>query len=165
MIKDLGRSGATRPIERQHVLVVDDEPDIREALKATIEAYLENVDVFTSCSGNRAVEFLKDQKVHLIITDYRMPGMDGIEFLHQAREICPDTPRIMITAYPDVDLAIRALRESQITNFIPKPLRRENIVVVVASTLHERRARLMRNQALASALGSLGEGVRELRVR
>jgi two-component system, NtrC family, response regulator len=162
MNKDLG-GGTSRAIEQQNILVVDDETDIRHAVRDTIEAYLEHVSVFTANSGQNALELLKTQPVDLIITDYRMPGMNGIEFLNEARQMYPTVPAIMITAYPDIDLAIRALQEAHITNFIPKPLRRENIVVVVASTLHERRKQILRNTALAGVMSSLHSGIRELR--
>lgn len=147
----------------QTILVVDDEEDIRHVLRDTIEAYIDGVQVMTAANGNEALKLLKDTNVELIITDYKMPGMNGLQFLEAARRLVPNVPRILITAYPDLELAVKAINEEHISSFIPKPLTRENVVQTVSSILHERRSAVMRNRAFAAALDSMNKEISHLR--
>src|SRR5687767_4961288 len=82
---------------RQTILLVDDEADILESLKFVLESFLPDVDVRTADSGHRALESLAEKPVDLIVSDYRMPEMNGLEFLGKARTIHPNVPRILIT--------------------------------------------------------------------
>ena len=68
------------------------------------------------------MEVLRSEHVDLVISDYKMPGMDGIEFLVKANELKPDLPRVMFTAYADAELARRAVAEAFVREFIPKTL-------------------------------------------
>ncbi len=104
------------------ILVVDDEPDIRESLKDLIESQMREAKVYTAASGKEALALLSKQSVDLIISDFRMPGMDGLEFLTRCRDLLPEIPRILITAYPALDAAMRAINEAQIQNFLTKPV-------------------------------------------
>lgn len=155
-------SGVASP-RRNTVLLVDDEHDILDALKDTIEAYLPDVDVLTAMSGPDALAVLRTHPVDLIVTDYKMPMMNGLEFLAEAKHVAPTVPRIMMTAYPDLDLAVRALNEEHIANFLMKPLDRVQIVQVIASMLHERRSLEMRSRAFAGALDAVRRELAKVR--
>jgi DNA-binding NtrC family response regulator len=124
------------------ILVVDDEPDIVESLKDVLEAHLGQVKVLTAPSGKAGLALLKKEAVDLIISDYRMPGMDGLEFLTKCRETSPNTPRILITAYPELDAAVRAINEAQIQNFLTKPIMPEALMQAVNAALVKGRAGL-----------------------
>lgn len=141
--------------QAQTILIVDDEDDIREAIARTLQAYLEDVVVEQAASGPKALEFLETHPVDLILTDYRMPLMTGLEFLAKARAVAPNVPRIMLTAYPDLDLAIRALNEEHILNFITKPIQSETLLQVVSGALTERQIRRDKARALAKALSRM----------
>jgi response regulator RpfG family c-di-GMP phosphodiesterase len=84
-----------------------------------------------------------------------MPGMNGLEFLDKARHTAPGVPRILITAFPDLDVAIRAINEAGIENFITKPFEPGQVVEVVRAVLFERRAEELRNQSFARSLDLL----------
>lgn len=136
---------------RQVVLVVDDEPDILESLKQLIEDALD-VEVLTALTGKVALERLEREHVDLVLTDYRMPGMTGIEFLQAARKIAPRTPRILMTAYPDLDLALTAINDEGIENFIVKPFDPDAVIENIFAVLFGRRAEELRARSFARAM-------------
>jgi DNA-binding NtrC family response regulator len=142
-------------LHRQRVLLVDDEQDILQALGDTLAAYLPEVEVHTAGSGPEALLILEHDPVDLVVTDYKMPVMNGLDFLAKARGIQPLVPRIMMTAYPDLHLAIQAINDEHILNFITKPLNREQIVQAIGSALAERRTAELRSRAFANSLETL----------
>src|SRR4029078_10545730 len=91
---------ATREAGRpQTILVVDADPDIREAVRGILERSIRGTRVLTAASGQEGLGILARETVDLIVTDYKMPGMNGLEFLDSARLIDPQAPRILITAF------------------------------------------------------------------
>lgn len=150
---------ATGPAGRaQVVLLVDDEPDIRESLKLLLEASLENIEVATAESGAIALDTLSRRNIDLIITDYKMPGMNGLEFLGRAQRIAPKVPRILVTAFPDLEIAIKAINEAGIENFFTKPFEPEQVLDVVRELLKEQRAQALRNQSFARSMDIMRRG-------
>ncbi|MEK6975823.1 MAG: response regulator [Candidatus Thermoplasmatota archaeon] len=125
------------------ILVVDDEPDILVSLQDVLEAHLGDVKVFTASSGKDALAIAKKEHLDLVIADYRMPGMDGLDFLTKCRALVPEVPRILITAYPELDAAVRAINEAQIQNFLTKPIMPEALMQAVNAALVKGRAGLL----------------------
>lgn len=147
-----GRSPAERA---QTILLVDDEEDIRESLTALFETCLENVRVDAVDSAKAALDILAREPIALIVTDYKMPGMNGLEFLAQASKVAPQVPRILVTAFPDLEIAIRAINEANIQNFFTKPFEPDQILKVMRVILYEQRAQQVRSRALSSSLDLL----------
>jgi signal transduction histidine kinase len=103
---------------RHTLLVVDDEVDVLESLRHLFHrAYR----VITASSGQRAVEVLEHEEVHLILSDQRMPGMSGDAFLSIARRTQPDAIRMLFTGYADIQAVINAVNEGHIYRYILKP--------------------------------------------
>ncbi|HLE46909.1 MAG TPA: response regulator [Candidatus Thermoplasmatota archaeon] len=134
---------------------MDDEVDILESLKQLLEVSLKDVKVHTAEGGQTALGILKSETIDLIITDYKMPGMNGLEFLGEARRLAPSIPRILVTAFPDLELAIKAVNDAKIENFFTKPVEPGKVVDVVRTVLSERRAKEMRDQSFARSLDTL----------
>ncbi|MCA1813439.1 MAG: response regulator [Halobacteriales archaeon] len=139
------------------ILLVDDEPDILDSLQALLEHEQAGVRVVTASSGPEALEKLKAQRVDLIITDYKMPGMNGLEFLAAAGEFAAGIPRILITAFPDLDVAIRAINEAGIENFVTKPFESKTVVEQVRTALLKRSVDSFYKDRVQRSLGAKGE--------
>lgn len=135
---------------RARILVVDDEGDILTALKSYLEGSLD-ADVVTAPSGVQALKELGVASVDLIVSDYRMPGMDGIEFLRKARDLAPEVPRVLLTAFPDMHLAIRAVNEASILHFLTKPVDPAQLLEIVRKALDDSRRRRQAQQAMDRA--------------
>ncbi len=119
---------------QQHIFFVDDEPKVRKAVCKT----LEQLDSKVSCFARAAycLERLRSRTCDLLITDVKMPKMDGIELLIEARRIIPSLPVIVITGYGDVPMAVRALKAGAL-DFIEKPLDRQSFLLAVESALKQ----------------------------
>ena len=96
------------------ILVVDDEPQIRALLKTVLER--EGYRVCVRPDGRSALEALASQDVSLLITDIRMPRMDGLELLEAARGVRPDLGSIVITGFASTEAAVDALRRGRTTS-------------------------------------------------
>ncbi len=101
------------------LLCVDDEVNTLSALKRLLRK--EEVQIITAESGMAALELLKTQQVQLILTDFRMPGMNGIEFLKQAKQIAPHAVRVVLSGYADLKVLLDAVNEGEVYRFITKP--------------------------------------------
>jgi len=106
-------------MNKYKILFVDDEEIVRQSLLRAL--FDTDYEIKTACNGKEALELVNENKFHLIISDYKMPVMDGIEFFKQARKISPETIRIILTGHADVNIAIAAINDGQIYKLIQKP--------------------------------------------
>lgn len=101
------------------ILIVDDDSGVLSALKRTLAE--EPYEIFTAASGVDGLEILNKHHIKLIISDEKMPGMTGSEFLTAAKKIFPNSIRIMLTGYADMDAAMNAINSGEIYRFYSKP--------------------------------------------
>ena len=120
-----------------NVLVVDDEAVIREGLTRILEGG--GLAVETAKNGHAAIELLQQKEFDLIITDLKMPGMDGFEVLNAVKILQPDTPVIMITGYATVETAVEAMKCGTV-DYLVKPFSPEQILEKVHHALDKRHA-------------------------
>jgi len=118
--------------EQAHVLIVDDDPALLEALPEALRLRMGGVTVETADSAAAALDRMAARDYDAILADIKMPGMDGLALLSEIRRRQPDTPILMITGHGDYDLAVQALRGGAY-DFIQKPIDREHVV----ASLHE----------------------------
>jgi CheY-like chemotaxis protein len=136
--------------DQPYILCVDDEPGIVRSIRRILKA--EPVNVLTAAGGPEALDILRKQSVSLILTDYRMPEMNGIEFLEQAAPLCPDAFRMILTGYAEAHVLVEAVNRGQIYKILYKPFQEEDIKLTVRSGL-EHHARNRENRALLEELG------------
>ena len=118
------------------ILCVDDEPNILSALRRLFRP--KGYKVLVAESGKAGLELLQNEQVDLVISDMRMPEMDGAQFLEHVRAQWPETVRILLTGYADVSAIIEAINRGEIYRYITKPWDDNDIVLVVHHALERR---------------------------
>jgi len=120
-----------------HILIVDDD---RELLRALREGLSPKFHVIVASNSDEALQLLRtDSSLAAIVTDMRMPGMDGVELLKQARAISPNTSRLMLTSAGDAQTAIQAVNEGNVVRFLTKPCSFLDLEQALDGALHLRR--------------------------
>lgn len=137
---------------RYRILVVDDEPEILSLVRRYVEASLRDASVITAPDGVEALRILRAGGIDLLLTDQRMPGMDGYTLLTETRKLYPAMPAMMMTAHGDLDLATRAINEAEIAKFLPKPFDLGKLAAGLRSALDKLRAEEMRRDAFQSMM-------------
>ena len=132
-----GAAAAATGPQRPRLLLVDDEPSVLEALALNLRRSFE---VMTATSGPAGLEYLEcESDFAVVISDMRMPKMDGAAFLSRAREIAPDAVRILLTGQADLDAAIKAVNQGQIFRFLTKPCPRDTLRTAIDSAVAQHR--------------------------
>lgn len=117
------------------ILIVDDELLIRDLLYDFFQG--QGWDISVAENGEKALEILRSQKIDLVLTDIRMPQMDGLELTSEMRESYPDIPVVLMTGYPSVESAVTALRYKA-ADYITKPFNINQLFKVVTSKVREK---------------------------
>jgi len=131
------------------VLLVDDEEELRRSTAQSLD--LEGLSVEQCANAERALDFITQGFNGLVLTDIRMPGMDGMTLMGRVREIDPDIPVIVVTGHADVQLAVRAMREGAY-DFIEKPFNTRHLAEMVKRAI-DRRQLVLENRELRAAAG------------
>jgi len=144
---------------KPRVLCVDDEPMVLEGLALSLRT---RFDLLAATSGASGIERLKhDGPFAVVISDMRMPQMNGAEFLAQARQLAPDSVRMLLTGYADLDSAVAAVNQGQIFRFLSKPCPAPFMVQAVTAAAEQHRLiqaeRVLLEQTLAGAIKMLTE--------
>jgi len=117
---------------KQLLLIVDDELRVLRSLKAVFRSgYL----VRTTTDCQEALQILQAEQVNTIISDQRMPEMRGVDLLNQARQISPNTMRLLLTGYSDIPSILDAINQGEVYRYITKPWGQEEIQAVVADAM------------------------------
>ena len=106
-------------INKHTLLVVDDEEFFIEYIQRALSD--ENYHIITADSGQEGLDILEKQPVSIVISEYNIPLMNGLEFLKKVRIIYPDILTIMVTDHADIELAIKAINEAGVYKFLLKP--------------------------------------------
>ncbi|GCL61953.1 HD domain-containing phosphohydrolase [Pseudaquabacterium pictum] len=145
------------------VLLVDDEPSVLSALRRLFRTQGYRIEQATS--GADALALMRNTPVDLVVSDMRMPGMDGAAFLSQVRVLYPGAVRILLTGYADITATIAAINQGAIHRYIAKPWDDNDLLLVVSDALHRRdleqeNVRLLAlTQSQNQALVSLNQGL------
>jgi signal transduction histidine kinase len=139
---------------KKRILLVDDEQDIRDVLDLTLSDM--GYEVFEAEDGDEALRVFRDVRPPIVLTDIKMPNMDGIELLQKIKREDPEAEVVMITGHGDMDLAIKSLKY-EATDFITKPIN----VHVLEIALQRVRDKILTRQKLKEYTESLERLVRE----
>jgi signal transduction histidine kinase len=148
---------------KPYILLVDDDTALLHALPQVLYLRLRDVVVDTSDSALNALDLVRKNDYDVIVTDIKMPGMDGLVFLTRIQEMRPDTPTLLITGHGDHSLAIQALRGGAY-DFIQKPIERDYFVAALRRALQTRQLRkqvVEQQQALENHAKYLEKTVQE----
>lgn len=126
------------------ILVVDDEPLIRESLYEILR--IEGFRAQMAQSGEEALEIIRNNPVDIIVTDMKLPKMNGLELLHEVKKEHPQTEIIFITGYGTIETAVEAMRKGA-ADYITKPINDQEIKIII-SKIVERKQILQENQNL-----------------
>ena len=132
-----GRFSASNGAHSGVILFVDDEPNILSSLRRLFRS--EGYQTLIAESGEAGLKILETETVDLIVSDMRMPEMDGAHFLEIARARWPDTMRLLLTGYADVSSIMQAVNRGEIYRYITKPWDENEILLIVRQAL-ERKA-------------------------
>jgi CheY-like chemotaxis protein len=152
-----GAAGTLLP--RPRLLFVDDEPEVLEAVAVNLRR---RYDVVTATSGAAGLEHLEaEADFAVVVSDMRMPKMDGATFLALARETSPDVVRMLLTGHSDLDATIKAVNHGQLFRFLTKPCAKETLVHAIECAVAQHRLitgeRVLLEQTLNGSIKMLFE--------
>ena len=131
------------------ILIVDDEENILKSLKRLF--VVEDYNVFTATDAEEGLNVLHNERIDLVVSDQKMPGLTGLEFFEKTLEDFPDLIRIILTGHGELKDALRAINEGCIYKFILKPWNNEDLKITVKRAL-EQKELILENRYLTDEL-------------
>lgn len=135
-------------IERGQVLVIDDEAEILKTLRRQLR---KEFDVYPAKNAEEGLAIMRQRPIQIIVSDQRMPGMQGAELLKHAKEKYPDAIRLLLTGYADIEAVIQAINEGQVFGYISKPWNPDELLATLRKAYKKYRT-TDRNQRLLQDL-------------
>src|SRR5215471_16727741 len=134
-------------MNQSYILIVDDDAALLQALPHALYLRMQDLKIDTSDSAPAAFELIQEHDYDAIVSDIKMPGIDGLALLEKIRELRPETPLLMITGHGEHDLAIQALRGGAY-DFIQKPIDRDYFVAALSRAIqtHQLRRQVVEQQ-------------------
>jgi signal transduction histidine kinase len=127
-------------MDQANILIVDDDTALLQALPQALYLRMDDIKVDTCDSAQEAIERIGEHEYDAIVSDIKMPGMDGLALLAQIQELSPDTPTLLITGHGEHDLAVQALRGGAY-DFIQKPIDRDYLIAALQRAIHTHQLR------------------------
>jgi two-component system, probable response regulator PhcQ len=120
-------------MKKHTILIVDDEEMILKSIRRALRN--EDYQILTAINGKKGLAVLEDHDVHLVISDQKMPGINGIDFLKQIKKDYPRILTIMLTGNAEIEIAMNAINEAGVYKFILKPWNDNNLKVTIRRAL------------------------------
>ena len=108
-------------MDKRRILIVDDDPDLLRLLEDSIQSYCAECEVISAPDGRAAAKQLEGQRFDLILTDYQMPGMNGLELADLVQRRSPETPVVLVTAHRSGDWLQERVRSLDLVGYLQKP--------------------------------------------
>ena len=124
---------------QNHVLILDDEADVRAAIRLQLKNT--QFEILEAESFDSAQELLRENAitVDVIICDVRMPGVDGVEAVANFQRDYPNTPVIVLTGFPDLDLAVDFMKKDDVMDYLTKPVDKDKLIEAVEKAAQTRK--------------------------
>src|SRR5262245_2256897 len=140
-------------LQKHCLLVVDDEPDLVQSVKDLLRF---DYKVLIATRAAEGLQIMQREKVHIVMSDQRMPEMSGVEFLKHLRDSHPNTVRLLFTAYADLNAVTDAINQGNVYRYISKPWEPDELKTILRQAvdyydLQEERRRLIQELELANA--------------
>jgi two-component system NtrC family sensor kinase len=144
---------------RKRILLVDDEQNVLKALKRLFvdTAY----KIYTANSADEGLAVFAENDIALVISDYRMPGKTGVQFLAEVRERSPQTIRIILSGFADVSSIVEAINDGQVYKFLAKPWNDQELLSTIQRAVEHYELQ-QENETLVNELKSANEELRRL---
>ncbi len=113
---------------RTNILIVDDEPRIIRTLGRLLRPHYQT---FLANSGEEALDILRNNRIHVIVSDQRMPEMTGVELLSRVKQLSPNTTRVLLTGYSDLSAVVNSVNEGEIFRYITKPWNNDELFEII----------------------------------
>ncbi len=133
----------------EKILFVDDEPQILDSFRRQLRG---KFTLDTANGGPQALEMVKANNYAVVVSDLKMPNMDGITLLSAIKEASPDTVRMMLTGFADVNNAIEAVNQGAVFRFLTKPADKETLVKALVAAIRQYRLQIAERQLLEQTL-------------
>jgi DNA-binding NtrC family response regulator len=131
-------------VKKYSILIVDDEKMVLKVVENVL--LKDNYEIITAQSGREGLEKLEQHRVDMVISDQKMPEMDGVDFLARVKLIYPETVTVLLTAYAEIETAIKAINEAGINKFIQKPFSVDDFRIAIRSIFESLQAKKERDR-------------------
>jgi len=120
--------------EKYNILYVDDEKQNLHAFRAIFRRFF---NVYIASGGSEALAILENQTVHLVLSDQRMPVMTGVELCENVMQMYPESVRMIVTGYSEMDPILNAINEGKISSYIMKPWKTQELKSIMESAIQQ----------------------------
>ncbi|MBP7602630.1 MAG: response regulator [Spirochaetes bacterium] len=134
----------------ERILFVDDDENLLSSMKRSLQRHF-NVE---TAGGGEAALAMIPEGFAVVVSDFRMPGMDGVEFLKKVRDLAPLTVRMMLTGYADINTAIEAVNQGNIFRLLTKPCPQETLVAAITAGIEQYRLVTAEREMMEKTLGA-----------
>jgi DNA-binding NtrC family response regulator len=148
-------------MEKYNILLVDDEENVLNSLTRVLTS--NEYKIFKAADGEEAMKVAKSHLIDLIICDYKLPGITGIQFLEKVKEFNPDVLNILLTAHADLEMAVEAINKAVLYKFILKPWDNDSLRLTVLRAL-EQRSLILQNRQLTKEIETKDKVLNDLEI-
>ena len=124
-------------MEKSKLLLVDDEPNLTSALVRSLDRT--QFEIFTADSAQQGLMILAGHEIDVVVSDERMPGMTGSQFLTEVRKQWPNTIRMILSGQADLEAAVRAINEGEVYRFLLKPCHPKELQMTILQGLQQKK--------------------------
>lgn len=124
-------------MEKSKLLLVDDEPNLTSALVRSLDR--QQFEIFTADSAQQGLMILAGNDIDVVVSDERMPGMTGSQFLSEVRKKWPNTIRMILSGQADLEAAVRAINEGEVYRFLLKPCHPKELQMTILQGLQHKK--------------------------